>query len=607
MRSPGATSAREPVRVARDSTARRWSPALLGLAALVAALSGHPLLWAALTTVLLAAALASTWRAVVGLLPAAAVLLVAASTLVGLAANRLPLLSLTQTWPARALLAASGLVALALSLRSRALRPQEPTAAWRPRSWRSAAWVLPGALMGGLGVVPSLDRQGALTGWFNGGDHLRHLMITAGLTHTGAIQYQVMPYPRGWHQMLALWWTSVGTGVDGPGFVALTRLEATASWLTVALLALVVASTAKILAQRSGGSTGTAAVAGVVAGAAVLGPAFGADYLALGFETAVLATLALAVCGREVLVDHNGWRSVLVAAASFVVVANSWQLLIAPAAWALAVTLLRQHRRSPSRRTVAIAVGVLAVTALASVEAALAVFADVGLSHAAVGGDVSALPWPWLVAGVVGVGVVLLRLRSSVAHSVMVALVPAATGLAIALVERVSLSSYYPNKTLWAATVLLLPFGAAALAIGGARAEATTGRSRLLLVPVGALAVGVVLLGVVSPFAGLAGAWSAVDGRTVRAALTSPGVDTVEVVWTGQRGALDPTLKTLLGFYHGGDARTTSPLPSGHVSDQCLLLTSATTPTVLSDLSSQEVQRRYACAPGIRVIPIQGP
>jgi hypothetical protein len=41
------------------------------------------------------------------------------------------------------------------------------------------------------------------------------------------------------------------------------------------------------------------------------------------------------------------------------------------------------------------------------------------------------------------------------------------------------------------------------------------------------------------------------------------------------------------------------------VADECALLTGATSTVVLSDATPAEVGRRYACAPGVRSLPIR--
>lgn len=469
--------------------------------------------------------------------------------------------------------------------------------------------MLPGLGMGALSVASVVGRPGLVSGWVFGGDHVRHLAMVVQTYRSGALDYSTQSYPRAWHTLLAALWSSGGAAVDGPGFTDLVTIVAVCCWGVFAVISLAVALLAQLLARDLGLSHRGSDVAGLVAGTLVLGSPFAGDYLALGFETSSLAGLALVVAALQVVRATGSRVSVLTCAGAVFVVANAWPLLIPGVGVALPLTAWSLVRHRPLRVAVVGLVGAALLLGLSLVPVVSAATAfDVASQGAAVG-DASLLPaGGWAVAAALAVvaGLVFrLGGRAVVRYSVVV-VVTCLVGPALAWYSGVSLSSYYPAKTLWAAGLVGLPWLACLVVAGVSAANSTTGVRRLPLVPLAAGTAAVSALSIAAPVLALFGSWSPVDGDSVVQAVRARGASGAQVFWSGGDWALDATIQSLLPFYSIGPDDYPSPVPRDSLEDQCARLRGAGTPTVLSPVDPATVRARFSCVPDITVIEVAG-
>ncbi len=578
---------------------------------------GHPLGCVALALVAWSLAMEPRWDRVARNLPAAAVLLLALATVFGLTAalaGSYPLHSMSWSRTVLAVVGVVGAGAAGVRRHGRARPPKDPCAPGREGSpW----WALPAGNMALVGLLPLVAGPGSVAGWFFAGDHLRHLSLVVGEQQAGALDYALIAYPRAWHTLLALMWSSSGASLDAEGFRSLAVQMTVASWMVFCLVSLAVGGLGVGVARRLGFGARAAGWSGLVSAAAVLTPGFVASYLALGFETSSVAVLALVVASAEVVRRRGTTVAVVVSAASLAVVGNTWQLLLPGCLVACGSALLAWRRRSHGRAVAWGTYALVGAAVMAVVPAQLALGRGRGaIGQLALQGDVPPLVLGWLVAEVVAVVVLLGAVRavgagpsravgSPLATYGVGVLVVLAIGPAAAVVARVPLSSYYPNKVLWAAVVLALPvLGSGCVAV--VRAASAAGWSRRwTVVPAGALGLGVVLLGLVTPWTAPFGAWSTVDGDAVVAAVTARGSDSVQVVWTGQGGTLDATIASLLPFYEGGAITEIPSFPVSGVEQECSLLRGVPEPAVLSSADPRRVRHRYQCVEGLRTVEVR--
>lgn len=582
---------------------RTFAVAGPGVLAALLVLAGHALAGAALLVLSASLALSPRWRSVPATVPAAFVGCVAFVTFVAAVGGLVGLRPLSGPWPARTVLALLGLGTAALAaFHLHRLGGGSASTAQRPPR---ILWMVPGLLMGLLALVPLTSGAGSTSGWVFGGDHVRHLVFVARTQQDGWLDYSSATYPRGWHSALASLWAVAGGELDGRGFAALATIQAVACWTAFAVLSLAVARCAVVLSE--GFVVGEVArdAVGFVAGATVLTPIFARDYLALGFETSVVAALSLVVTTLALVERLHRFAAVTTVAASFLLVAHSWQLLLPGAGVALVLVSNRWWRQGARRPPIAGPVCVLAVV-LASTGPLLATAQFGGVNHGAVGGILPTSAAPWAGLGLVALAALAVRRPGapSLRRYALIVVVTAAIGPLLAVYVSVPLSSYYPNKTLWVTAVLLVPATVLGWCVLLLRVNRMHGPARVVLVPLGVVTGLIAVLGLASPITALRGSWSAVDGGQVVRAMTAPGADRAQVFWSAGPYVFDATVQSLLPFYAAAGPGYDPSLPRDNLFDECRLLKEASAPVVLTTESPATVERRFSCAPDVVVVRV---
>lgn len=603
----------QPTLLHRSSGSRSLVVALAALpavAALLATLVGAGALAVGLVVVAVALQLGGSWRRVVENLPAGLLVvmtgLVTVAQLCAIPSWRL----LGSPTAARGLLVVVAVVLAVLPWLRRAVseREREPALVREPGSlsWQGFSWVpvVPGALMAVCGVVALLLPLPREVGWFLGGDNVRHLWLAAEEASRGYLEYSVQTAPRSWHTVVVTTWRASGGELDGAGLVSLVTTMATSLWFGYAVLVLALGLTAQRAARRLAVPVRGAALTGLVVGCAACWPTFMGNYMVLGFETAIICAVILATAFLE-LVSHPGrGRSVAVTAAACAMVAHTWQLLLPAAGCAFlgaSWAYLRPARTGARWRLVGASAALALLVAWPSLRA---LFVDVGFARASIQGVPAPPMGLWLPVSLVGATIALVVTRDLPVRALAAASV--GSGVLAGLVAwraGVPLTHYYPRKMLWQATLLGLPATAAVGALGLQRLA--RGRLPGVLRPVGAAVVVLfVALSSAFPVLARAGSWNHVDGSVVLRAASSPDAGTARVVWVGQ--GMDSTItRILLDFYRVSTPRDRTIQYPATVADECALLTGAISPVVLSDATRAEVGRRYACAPGVRSLPIR--
>ena len=464
-----------------------------------------------------------------------------------------------------------------------------------------------------LGCIPALALVGYAVGarflseghraeWFIGGDNVRHLLYATEIERAGNLSYASQVYPRAWHTVVATLWSATGGQQDGAGFRSLVDVMSTATWLLPGVVSLAMASAATALGSRLGLTDSRAAWAGLVAAVPVLLPPFLGDYQARGFQTSYLGAVLLALALRLALVRPTAARLVG-AGASVVVCAHTWQLLLPPVGLALLVVTAALVR-SRGRSAWALAGVVWAATGAAAWPALFAVSANVGVGHAAVSEVVAPAPRVLLVVGLmVTIGLAWQRRRDvRLLHAAAVVALPALTAWGLTIYLGTSLSDYYPSKLLWQSALLAL----APLAVAACLLHQRLGRG--LAARLGRTAIvtaGVVLVasGLLAPVAAFVGAWSSVHGGLLLRAVSAPAAGRAQVVWLGDT-ADDTYARVLLDFYGTGTTLVRTPQAPQGIAGDCELLRASAAPAVLTDRPAPEVLRRYACVPGVGVVPV---
>lgn len=567
---------------------------VVAIAALVCAIIGLPVACLMLTVVALAASRSLGWRATVERLPWSGVIVVAAIASVTLAAGVAGVDVMSSRWSGRLLLVGLVLALVSLSLSTAPTHRTTATRSWRDLGMAAA----PAGLMALIGLFLAASPLGARTSWFLSGDHVRHLALVTRTIDAGALEYDSQTYPRAWHAALALLWSTTGSGRDTDGLAELIRLQSLLTWGLLVLVPLALALTATALHRARGGGPLIGGAAGCLTGALILGPWFFGDYVPRGFQTSLLALLVLAVAVQRVTESRADRGALFVVATSGAVLAHVWQVLIPVVGALLLVVLVRRWRPRPPTRTLLLDAGILASSTAVALPGLLAAARGYGLDAASVAGDVPAPVVEWLVVVLVsGVLLAITGRRSVLAACVASVGAGLATALGLAVVTGVGVDSYYPSKTLWTAVALGLPLvGAAAahLAQGGLR---TSRLGPPVPIALGTMVGGLVLLCAVTPVMGVAGSWSAADGKAVLATVTATPAPTAQVVWSVGTETDDATSQLLLDFY---TATATSPplgLAARDVVDQCALLADAPSPVVLSRQPLEVVRERFRCVP----------
>ncbi|MBT9255914.1 hypothetical protein KMZ32_10550 [Phycicoccus sp. MAQZ13P-2] len=429
--------------------------------------------------------------------------------------------------------------------------------------------------------------------WYLGGDHVRHLVMTAQEQAEGTLSYDLATYPRGWHTLNAAVWGTLG--IDPASSIAqAVDVSALLTWSLSAALALATAALATSLGSRAGLSGRAAAGAGFLAGCATLWPVFQANYQALGLEASLLAACVLAVVLRGVLDDATGVRGLLGAAAGVVVVAHTWQLLLPVVGLALLWSGWSVARRG-GRPAVGTAV-VLLATALASAPALAAVVSRVGVGHARDADVVSPVPWVLLAVGVAAGVLLAVRHGGGARRLLALTALPAVTGLCLAAWVGVTPGTYYPSKLMWHTAVLgLAP--AAVVAVGALRAvdRAAFAGSSVVRVVGGAGVLVAVLYALVGPGAAFVGAWSTADGPTVLRVVSTPGAARAQLVVTDGPLITDTVARILLDAVDPRPGATPRPQEPLSLDEECRLLRGVALPTVVTDRPADQVRARFRC------------
>jgi hypothetical protein len=474
----------------------------------------------------------------------------------------------------------------------------------------AGAAAVPAAYLAALGLVLAVLPVPGGAGWFFDGDNPRHVVYAAETWADGSLGYARDPYPRGWHAIVAtLWSAGGGAGLDPDGVERLVGLMASAIWFVWAALALATGLLTAALGRRLGVKGSWAVLAPLGAGACTLSVGFLAVYLANGYENSVLAALLLAAAAYEVVARCGSLRALVVAATAAALMCHVWQLLLPPAALALAVASwahLRLVRSGHGRGSAGtIAACVVAGAVLVGAPGLAAVVSQTGIDHAVEAGVVAPLPHPWVALSLVAALWLAVARRRDLPLLAVAGMVlgTAVTALLLAALLDIPPTRYYPSKTLWQAALLGVPLvwagGAAALSRLGRRVPA----GRPATVAGGLLVALAVAWWLVTPVAALTGSWSTVRASRVLATVTAPGAAQAQVVWTGDRE--DDTIgRILLDVYRVELTRDRAVQEPMTVEQECAVLAAADRPTVLSDRPSREVAARYACVPGVRTIAV---
>ena len=504
--------------------------------------------------------------------------------------------------PAAAVLVVSSIAVAVLGVRR--LRPRSTVVRG------SAPWVLAVPALGVLAPTVVGALRGAPGGieWFLNGDHPRHAVYVADTWAQGNLTYGVEGYPRGLHSALAAGWSVVGAGFDPSSAVRLLELMAVSSMLLSAVLALALAHLGHTFAVRFGLGEKVALLIGLVVGSTALLATVLGNYQALGYENSILSAVVLVVCCREVLLRAGSGLSLLVCASGALLIAHSWQLLLPSVAVAAGWCAWVAVRDGGRRQVLAVLACVLGVVALGA-PGVLAVVNGVGIAHATEVGPRSPVPVVVLVLGLLSTVVLSLRHREGAVWSVagMTAL-PALTAVALSLTLRIALLDYYPSKLLWQAAVLALPWLAVAVALVLRAAVARYPGVAVPLRTVGVALIGLfVAFALVQPWGGQLGIWSTVDGRRVLAAVTTPGATGSTVVWLQGTGTQDAVTRSVIDVMRVGHTRSRAAQASLTHAEECALLAASPRPVVLSTAPEAAVRVRFACAPDLDVVPVEGP
>ena len=473
-----------------------------------------------------------------------------------------------------------------------------------PRLW--TIWVPAGpalVLIGYLAVsrLLPLPRR---TEWLLGGDHVRHLIMMAEAQNSGSLSYTDYAYPRGWHAFVAAVWSTAGIS-PRDDFSTVVDVTSALVWALSVLLAFTTACLASTLSARLGLSVRAAGLAGCLAGAATLLPWFLGNYQSLGLETSLLGAVLLAVVIRTQLARPDGVPALVVAGASIALLAHTWQLLlpvVALAALRSGLTVSRRHgpRGLAGAGALAAAVVVVAWPAL------VAVVTVVGVDHATDAGVEVPVPWLVLVLGVSAAVGASLRLSWSGRWALMLMLVPAVTGLALAAWVGIAPTKYYPSKLIWHSAVLLLAPLAAAVVVGVRALHVRRPRARFARIVGGVVAACALLYVLVQPAAAFAGVWSTADGRMLFRLIETPGAAQAQVVWSGAGEGTDTLTRSFLDVVRSEPGPLRTPQAVLTVAQECALLDAAEVPTVLTVMPEAQVRSRYACSPTATILRPSG-
>ena len=465
---------------------------------------------------------------------------------------------------------------------------------------------VPALLLVTVAVVLATKPLPAQVGWFLGGDHVRHLLFVTQERVEGYLAYGSNSYPRAWHTLVAAAWTAEGGTTDLDGLLRLVPLMATLVWLLYAALSLTTALLARALAARVGLDPRLGAVAGLVAGAVTLWPTFLSNYMSLGFENSLLASLLIAVVAREAIERPESPRALLIAGCATALLAHVWQLLLPPVALTFAYLVWNQ-RRAIRDRPVAFATFTLLCVAVGT-PGMVAVVTQIGLDHATDAGVVAALPLGFLPFSFVAVALVVRGRRQDqavLAYGAAVA-VTVIAALGLAAVVGIPPWQYYPAKMLWSAVVLALAAFAVGLVVALrelASRGGVPGQALAVLVP--GLLVALCLFNTTIP---MRGGWTSITPARVLNALSTPDAAQAQVVWLPAdepiADVMDALISRILLDYFRAEPALTLVQQSDLTMEQSCALLREHGGWVLSDQPEAAVRAHYSCEPSVKVIPL---
>ncbi len=250
-------------------------------------------------------------------------------------------------------------------------------------------------------------------------------------------------------------------------------------------------------------------------------------------------------------------------------------------------------------------VGVVLTSLLVATAGGLAVARSLGLDHASEAGPDTPVPALLVLVGAACFVGLAVRLHgASVTTVAVVALLPALTSVVIAVVQGISLGSYYPSKLLWHTAVAGLP--AVSVVVGLALHQVLARHGRPGISPVrivaGAATGLLILYGLLMPWGAVLGVWSSVDGGQVLKALRTPGAQTAQVVWLRSSPTTDAVTRSLLDAFRAPATRDRAPQAALSIPEECRLLEAASSPVVLTTATDEETRSRYRCVSAVDIL-----
>jgi hypothetical protein len=407
-------------------------------------------------------------------LPAAVIVLLATSTVVGVAGSLVAIDLLAWPWILAAGYLAYAVGGLWWTWRSPAVASWTSSAPDGGHDWIAYA---PGAIAAAIGLAQSFSERMAASWALAGTDLAQHMINLEDVQRAGSLSYSTTGYPRAFHMMAAF--ASVPSppldhSVQLLGYDM--RLVAAATWLSLALVLWAGAT----LAIRLGAARGVPRL--VTVGAAVL---FGAGalltntfiltFVYLGAAPSFLAIVVLFALPLAALGVTTTRRRVLVlpllAATSVMLLAHLWQTLIVVPPLALAaygaprlrrVLTLSALRRPPLGLVKPLGPVLAASMVLLAVGSVplLSIQTAGGIALASTPGNIPAAPWPVLVLGLAVAAWMIRDFRrgsSRLYLGTVTGLLLAAAAMLRGANHGFDLGQYYPMKVLWFLTIVLGP------------------------------------------------------------------------------------------------------------------------------------------------------
>jgi hypothetical protein len=405
-------------------------------------------------------------------LPAAVMLLLAASTLVAVPAGFLQLDLLARPWILAVLY-----IAYAGSGAVWVWRPAVPlftTAA--PKGGYGWAAYSTAVIAAGIGLAQSFGERMAASWAFGGTDLAQHMILLQDVQRSGSLDYSANGYPRAFH-MLAAFVSVPNPPLSHPLQLLSydTRLMAAATWLSLALLLWVGVTLALRLGDaRSLPRLVPVGAATVFGTGLLLLNSFVVTFVYMGAASSLLAVVVMFALPLAALGLDTSRRHLMVlptvSATSVMLLAHLWQPLIvvpllaiaayaAPGRRAMRSFLIERPWHWPDRGVVLSAAVPVVMLAVGSVPV-LGIQTGGGVSLAATGGEIPHVPWFALLLGLVvapWMGRDLVRGPTRLYLGSVAGLLVATAVMLRGANHGFDLSQYYPVKVLWFLTIVLGP------------------------------------------------------------------------------------------------------------------------------------------------------